>query len=42
MSMNEIPEKMTSSEKIEDTKVDDICLVCGIEGKHKMYRIFPI
>ena len=42
MSINEIPEKMTSTEKIEDTKGDHICLVCSIEGKHKTYRIFPI
>ena len=42
ISMNEIPEKMTSSAKIMDTKRDHVCLVCSIEGKHMLYRMFHV
>ena len=38
--MNEIPEKVMSSAKIEDTKSDHVCLVCRIEGKHNLLGYF--
>ena len=38
--MTEIPEKMLSSAKIEDTKSDHVCLVCRIEGKHNLLGYF--
>ena len=38
--MTEIPEKMLSRAKIEDTKSDHVCLVCRIEGKHNLLGYF--